>query len=84
MVNIEKIRDDTTKAERQSARECERAVYLTVTVRVPYVKGYEGDSDRDIITGACDAVAGLDNADVADMLCVALSEIKDLEWEYTE
>lgn len=84
MVNVEKIRDDTNKADRQSARECERAVYLTVTVRVPYVKGYEGDSDDDIIRSACDAVAGLDNADVADMLCDALTEIKDVEWEYTE
>ena len=82
MVNVEKIRDDTTKAEEQSARECERTVYLTVTVRVPYVKGYAGESDRDIITGACDAIAGLDNADVADMLCDALTDVKDVEWEY--
>lgn len=82
MVNVEKIRDDASKAERQSARECERAVYLTVTVRVPYVKGHTGDSERDIIRSACDAIAGLDNADVADMLCDALTSVKDMEWEY--
>lgn len=84
MVNVEKIRDDTAKAERQSERECERAVYLTVTVRVPYVKGHEGDSDDDVIGSARDAVWGMDNADVADMLCDALTDIKDMEWEYTE
>lgn len=84
MVNVEKIRDDTTKEERQSARECERAVYLTITVRVPYVKGYEGDSDGDIIGSARDTVWGMDNDDVADMLCDALTNVEDMEWEYTE
>ena len=82
MVCIGKIRDDTNKADRLSERECERAVYLTVTVRVPYVKGHTGDDERDIIVSACDAVCDMDNADVADMLCDALIDIKDMEWEY--